>query len=101
MTNSKAGELLKTRDFGLLWTGQVVSQIGDGMHKVALLWFVYMLTGSALKMTIVGVLQTIPPLVWGSVVGVYLDRSSKKSVMIWVDAIRALLVLLIPGLRAL
>jgi MFS family permease len=101
MTNSKAGELLKTRDFGLLWTGQVVSQIGDGMHKVALLWFVYMLTGSALKMTIVGVLQTIPPLVWGPVVGVYLDRSSKKSVMIWVDAIRALLVLLIPGLRAL
>ena len=93
--------LLKTRDFGSLWAGQLVSQIGDGLHKVALLWFVYALTGSALKMTIVGLLQTIPPLVGGPLVGAYLDRWPKKSVMIWVDAIRALLVLLIPVLHAL
>jgi len=37
--------LLKSRDFGPLWAGQIVSQIGDGMNKVALLWFVYELTG--------------------------------------------------------
>lgn len=30
--------LLGTRDFGCLWAGQVVSQIGDGLSKVALLW---------------------------------------------------------------
>ena len=51
-------QLLSTRTFGLLWSGQVISQIGDGLTKVALLWFVYQLTGSALKMTTVGVLQT-------------------------------------------
>ena len=33
--------LLRTRDFGLLFSGQAVSQIGDSMNKVALLWFVY------------------------------------------------------------
>src|SRR6476661_2275268 len=55
-------DLLKTKDFGWLWAGQVVSQLGDGLTKVALLWFVYSLTGSALKMTLIGVLQTIPPL---------------------------------------
>jgi hypothetical protein len=27
-------DLLRTRDFGLLFSGQVVSQIGDGMNKV-------------------------------------------------------------------
>lgn len=90
--------LLGTRDFGLLWAGQAISQIGDGLNKVALLWFVYTLTGSALKMTVVGLLQTLPPLLLGPVIGVYLDRLPKKSVMIWVDATRAVLVLLIPGL---
>lgn len=93
--------LLKTRDFGLLFAGQAISQIGDGLNKVALLWFVYELTGSALKMVAIGLLQTIPPLVFGPLIGVYLDRLPKKPVMIWIDLLRTLLVLLIPVLYAL
>jgi MFS family permease len=89
-----------TRDFGSLWLGQVVSQIGDGLNRVALLWFVYELTGSALKMTLIGLLQTIPPLVFGPLIGVYLDRLPKKPVMIWIDILRAGLILLIPVLHA-
>ena len=38
--------LLLTRDFGLVWSGQLISQIGDGVSKLALLWFVYAVTGS-------------------------------------------------------
>ena len=89
-------QLLSTKNFGLLFSGQVVSQIGDSMNKVALLWFVYELTGSAFSMTIIGLLQTIPPLVFGPLIGVYLDRMRKKPVMIWVDLIRTVLVTLIP-----
>jgi MFS family permease len=92
--------LLRSRDFGLLWLGQAVSQVGDGLNKVALLWFVYELTGSALKMTFIGLLQTIPPLVLGPLIGVFLDRLPKKAVMIWIDLARTLLVLLIPVLYA-
>ncbi len=94
-------ELLKTRSFGLLFSGQTVSQIGDSMNKVALLWIVYDLTGSAFKMTVIGLLQTIPPLVFGPLIGVYLDRMKKKPVMIWVDLIRTGLVMLIPLLYAM
>jgi DHA3 family macrolide efflux protein-like MFS transporter len=94
-------DLLRTRNFGLLFSGQAVSQIGDSMNKVALLWFVYELTGSAFKMTVIGLLQTIPPLVFGPLIGVYLDRMRKKPVMIWVDFIRAGLVMLIPLLYAM
>ncbi|MDE3019395.1 MAG: MFS transporter [Nitrospirota bacterium] len=92
--------LVKTRDFGLLFSGQVISQIGDGLNKVALLWFVYELTGSALKMAVIGLLQTIPPLIFGPLIGVYLDRLPKKPVMVWVDLIRTLMILLIPALYA-
>ena len=94
-------ELLRTRNFSLLFSGQAVSQIGDSMNKVALLWFVYELTGSAFKMTMIGLLQTIPPLVFGPLIGVYLDRMKKKPVMIWVDLIRTGLVVLIPLLYAM
>jgi MFS transporter, DHA3 family, macrolide efflux protein len=93
-------ELLATRNFGLLFSGQVISQIGDSMNKVALLWFVYEMTGSAFKMTVIGLLQTIPPLVFGPLIGVYLDRMKKKPVMIWVDIIRTVLIMLIPILYA-
>ncbi len=98
---SRGWRLISTRDFGLLWWGQTTSQIGEGLNKVALLWFVYELTGSAMKMTMVGLLQTIPPLLLGPLVGVYLDRMPKKPVMVWVDILRALLTLLIPTLYAM
>ncbi len=98
---SRGWRLIQTRDFGLLWWGQTTSQIGEGLNKVALLWFVYNLTGSVMKMTMVGLLQTIPPLVFGPLIGVYLDRLPKKAVMVWVDVLRALLTFLIPALYAM
>ncbi|MEX5217949.1 MAG: MFS transporter [Nitrospira sp.] len=99
--DSRGWRLVRTRDFGLFWWGQLTSQVGEGLNKVALLWFVYTLTGSALKMTIVGLIQTIPPLLFGPMIGVYLDRLPKKTVMIWVDMIRTIMTFLIPALYAL
>jgi len=99
--DSRGWRLIKTRDFGLLWWGQVTSQIGEGLNKVALLWLVYELTGSALMIATVGLLQTIPPLVFGPIIGVYLDRLQKKQVMVWVDLIRTVFTFLIPALYGL
>ena len=93
--------VLQDRDFRLLWAGQAVAQVGDGLIKVALLWFVYKLTGSAMKMTFIGLLQTIPPLLLSPLIGVYLDRLPKKPVMIGADILRATLLVLIPSLHGL
>ena len=98
---SRGWRLIQTRDFGLLWWGQVTSQIGEGLNKVALLWFVYELTGSAMMIATVGLIQTVPPLFFGPIIGVYLDRLRKKPVMIWIDLIRTVLTLLIPALYGL
>ena len=98
---SRGWRLIKTRDFGLLWWGQVTSQIGEGLNKVALLWFVYELTGSAMMIATVGLIQTVPPLLFGPLIGVYLDRLRKKPVMIWVDLLRTGLTFLIPALYGL
>ncbi len=94
----KARPLLLTRDFGLVWSGQLISQIGDGVSKLALLWFVYAVTGSPLKTSVIGLLQTIPPIVLGPMIGVYVDRLPKKVLLITSDLMRALLIGLIPCL---
>lgn len=92
--------LLSVNNFGWLWVGQVLSQIGDGVSKVALLFFVYDLTGSALQMSVIGILETIPPLVFGAFAGVYIDRIPKKAAMIAIDVARAVLLAIIPLLYA-
>ncbi len=94
-------QLLSVNNFGWLWVGQILSQIGDGVSKVALLFFVYDLTGSALKMTVIGILETIPPLVFGPFVGVLLDRIPKRAAMLVLDVTRAVLLTVIPLLYAL
>jgi MFS family permease len=90
--------LLKNRNVAWLWTGQLISQTGEGLSKVALLWFVYNMTGSALKMTTIGILQTVPPLLFGPFVGVLLDRIPKRLAMIVIDVARACLLAVIPVL---
>src|SRR5688500_17410826 len=92
--------LLKLRDLRWLWTSQAISQIGEGLNKVALLYLVYNLTNSTLMTTVIGVLQTLPPLVLGPILGVYIDRFPKKWIMMGVDALRAGLALIIPLLYA-
>ncbi len=87
---------LLTRDFRLVWWSQVLSQVADGVSKLALLWFVYSITGSALKTTVIGLLQTLPPIVLGPVIGVVVDRLPKKAILICSDLARAFLIGLIP-----
>lgn len=92
----RRGQWLLTRDFSLVWWSQVLSQVADGVSKLALLWFVYSITGSALKTTVIGLLQTLPPIVLGPVIGVVVDRLPKKAILICSDLTRGLLIGLIP-----
>lgn len=82
--------------FRYLWAGQTVSQIGDGCNKIALLWFVYQLTGSGLEMAVVGVLQSVPALFLSPFLGVFIDRLPAKGLMIFLDSVRVVLVALFP-----
>jgi len=87
---------LLSDNFSFVWWGQVVSQIGDGVSKLALLWFVYSVTGSPLKTSIIGVLQTAPPIVLAPLIGVAVDRLPKKTLLISSDLVRAVVLGLIP-----
>ena len=89
---------LLTRDFAFMWWSQVLSQVAEGISKLALLWFVYAVTGSPLKTTVIGLLQTLPPILFGPFIGVIVDRVPKKAILIVSDVARGLLIGLIPCL---
>jgi DHA3 family macrolide efflux protein-like MFS transporter len=88
--------LLLSRDFALIWWSQVLSQVADGVSRLALLWFVYSVTGSAIKTSVIGLLQTISPILLGPLIGVTVDRLPKKAILIITDVTRGILIGLIP-----
>jgi MFS family permease len=87
---------LLNRDFACIWWSQVLSQVADGVSRLALLWFVYSVTGSALQTSVIGLLQTLPPILLGPLIGVTVDRLPKKAILIITDVARGILIGLIP-----
>ncbi len=88
--------LAHNRDFKVLLTGQGISAIGDAVSFTAMPLLVLALTGSGLAMGIVGVLQSIPDLLFGMVAGVLADRHDRRRMMLLADLGRAGLTALIP-----
>lgn len=89
---------LQSRPFALLWTGQTISALGDGAFTLALAWQVLLLTGSAALMSIVVIVKYIPMLLFLLLGGVAADRLQRRLVMLYSDAGRAFVVLLIACL---
>ena len=74
--------LLLQRDFGLAWTGGLVSLLGSWALGIALPIHVYRLTHSALATSGVVAAYVAPGVVLGSIAGVYVDRWNRKTTMI-------------------
>ncbi|KKM11107.1 hypothetical protein SY88_10265 [Clostridiales bacterium PH28_bin88] len=89
--------LLRHREFMILWSGQIASQLGDGLYLIGMLWLVKEMTGSNTMTGLAGTAMTAPGLL-GLLAGVFVDRWDLRRTMIAADAIRALLLLVVPAL---
>ena len=87
---------LKNRDFLNLWLAQLISRLGDGIHEIALAWLVLALTGSALSMGAILAVSVTPNLLFGLPAGVFVDRFNRKTIMIFADLARTVIVIVIP-----
>ncbi len=88
--------VLSHRDFSYLWSGQLVSNIGTAISSLALMFYAFALTGSAMSMAILAMVQVLPVVVFAGFVGVYVDQWNRKTIMIASDVVRAVTILLIP-----
>jgi MFS family permease len=91
--------LLRRRDFGLLWSGGLISIAGDWILYSALPYFVYARTGSTVATAGMVVATLAPSVVLGSVTGVFVDRWNRKRVLVTGNVLQAAavaLLLLVP-----
>ena len=83
---------LRVRDFRLLFTGETISVLGDHFHFVALAWLTLQLTGSGLALGSVLMVAAIPRAIFMLLGGALSDRLSPRSLMLYSNAFRAVLV---------
>jgi MFS family permease len=88
--------LWANRDFKVVLGGQGVSALGDAISFTALPLLVLHLTGSGVAMGLVGVLQTLPDLIFGLPAGALADRWDRRRMMLYADLGRAVLTAFIP-----
>ncbi len=95
---SKFTEVLKNRNFFLLWLGQVISQLGDRLGLMALIGFAYSKRtyGSTLELFKIFLFIIIPVFLISPVAGVYVDRWDRRRTLYMCDFLRTALVLIIP-----
>lgn len=74
--------LRESRDYRLLWTGQLISLTGHQITVVAVFYQVFVLTGSAAAVGLVGLVQLVP-LILGSIgLGPLIDRVDRRKLLI-------------------
>jgi MFS family permease len=81
------------RNFRLLWSAQIISELGDWFYSVAIFSFLLQSTGTATSVAFAFVLQVLPQCFAAPLSGVINDRASRKRVMIFADWARAGVVL--------
>jgi MFS family permease len=89
---------LRVRDFRLLFSGETISVLGDQFHFVALAWLTLQLTGSGFALGSVLMVAAIPRAVFLLLGGALSDRFSPRSLMLWSNVIRSVLVGIIAAL---
>jgi MFS family permease len=83
-------------DFWKFWAGQTISNLGSSVTMFALPLLVFKLTGSALNLGISTATSFLPYLLFGLIIGAWVDRLDRKKLMIVTDIARALVLATIP-----
>src|SRR5260370_42621648 len=89
-----------SRDFWTFWTGQAISVLGTSFTTLSLPLLVYRLTGSAVNLALTSAAEFLPYLLFGLIIGAWVDRTDRKQLMIVVNLLQALVIVSIPVLAA-
>jgi len=88
-------------EFWKFLLGQTVSNVGSSFTIFVLPLLVFKLTGSAFNLALVASAEYIPYLLFGLIIGAWVDRVDRRRLMILTDIAQALVISSIPLLTAL
>jgi MFS family permease len=90
--------LWRHADFMKLWAGQTISQLGSVVTRTAVPLVALLVLGAGpLQMALIIVSGSLAVLLIGFFAGAWVDRLRRLPLLIWADAIRALLLFSIPA----
>jgi MFS family permease len=78
---------LRSRNYRLFFSGQIISLIGTWMTRIATSWLVYRLTDSAVLLGVVGFASQIPSFLLGPIAGVWVDRWDRHRTLVWTQSL--------------
>ncbi|MHB1612544.1 MAG: MFS transporter, partial [Sulfobacillus sp.] len=86
-------KLWTNKSFILLWSGGLLSALGDQVYLLAIPWILYSITGSAMSMSTMRMAEFLPNIFLGLIVGLLVDRWPQRLTMALALATQALMVL--------
>jgi len=90
--------LWRHADFLKLWFGQTISEFGSHITGGGIgILAITVLAATPSELGVLAALSSIPILLFGLVIGVWVDRLPRRPIMIFTDIARLLLVLTIPA----
>src|SRR5256885_10349328 len=84
--------ILQKRALRWVFTANVISMLGSGMNSAAVAWYILQATHSEMALGTFAVLQTIPAMLMLPFTGVIIDREDRRRLVMWLDALRAVII---------
>ncbi len=91
---TKQKSVLFIRNYSLLFSGKIISQLGDQIYTFALSWYILEVTKSGIQMASFLVIDTSVVAIVSLFGGLIADRLNRKYIMVWMDTIRGIVVIL-------
>jgi MFS family permease len=90
--------ILGQRPLRFVFAANVISMLGSGMNSAAVAWYILEATHSEMALGTFAVLQTIPAMLMLPFTGVIIDREDRRILVMWLDAVRAVIIVTVAVL---
>ena len=87
--------ILQKKGLRFIFAANLVSMIGSGMNSAAVAWYILQTTHSEIALGTFAVVQTLPALLLLPFTGVIIDREDRRRLVMWLDSLRAIIILAI------
>jgi len=85
-------KIIRHRGLRLIFVANMISMLGSGLNGTGVIWHIFQLTHSEMNLAILVILQTLPGLLLLPFSGVFIDREDRRWLVMWLDALRGLLI---------
>jgi MFS family permease len=80
------------RSLRFVFAANLISMVGSGMNSSAVAWYILKATHSEMALGTFAVLQTLPAMLMLPFTGVVIDREDRRRLVMWLDALRAVII---------